>query len=63
MCCYHHACNVRYDNPYTKEPWTTHAGHDELSALRLRVAELEEKLDIAEFEAERFKEHLQTLYE
>lgn len=33
-----------YDNPYTKAPWTTHAGHDELTELRARVAKLEAEL-------------------
>lgn len=33
-----------YDNAYLNEPWTTHAGQDELVQLRARVAELEAQL-------------------
>ena len=33
-----------YDNAYLTTPWTTHAGPDEMMALRMRVAELEAQL-------------------
>ena len=38
---------ARYDNAYLTEPWTTHAGVDEMEALKMRVAELEAELAAA----------------